>query len=227
MIHGSVLDTQSRRGPAAGGRAGAIAVGAGPVLLLAAFLWHPPLPGRLPDDAAVADAAAADPTRWGLVHLATVVASAAIAVAFVAVRDHLHAHGDAGPITFGLGAVVVGSTMYAVLPGLEFAQLAALETGADLAATQAALRGWFMVFLLGGSVVFLMGIIAFAVAVRRTAPMGGRLDTMVVVALVVFGLSRLVPVGAVQFYVQSVAAMLALLPLAVDMWFRARTRVGN
>lgn len=227
MSHGRILDTQSRTGPAAGGRAGAIAVGAGPVLLLAAFLWHPPLPGRLPDDAAVADAAAADPTRWGLVHLATVLASAAIAVAFVAVRDHLRAHGDAGPTTFGLGAVVVGSTMYAVLPGLEFAQLAALETGADLAATQAALRGWFMVFLLGGSVVFLLGMIAFAVAVRRTAPMGGGLDTVVVVALVVFGLTRLVPVGAVQFYVQSAAAMLALLPLAVDMWVRARTRVGN
>lgn len=34
-------------------------------------------------------------------------------------------------------------------------------------------------------------------------------------ALVVFGLSRIVPVGVVQFYVQSVAALAALLPLAV------------
>jgi hypothetical protein len=32
---------------------------------------------------------------------------------------------------------------------------------------------------------------------------------------VIFGLSRVVPVGVVQFYVQSVAALVALLPLAV------------
>jgi hypothetical protein len=32
-----------------------------------------------------------------------------------------------------------------------------------------------------------------------------------------------VPIGAVQFYVQSAAALLALLPLAVGMWGRTKT----
>jgi hypothetical protein len=71
----------------------AISTAVGPVLLLAAFLWHPPIPGRLPDDAAVAEAAAADLTRWGFAHFAAVLSSAAIAVAFVAVREYLRAPG--------------------------------------------------------------------------------------------------------------------------------------
>jgi ABC-type multidrug transport system permease subunit len=90
-------------------------------------------------------------------------------------------------------------------------------------ATQAALKEWFLVFLLCGSLVFLLGCAAFAVAVMRTRPLGGRLDGVVAGALVVFALARLVPIGAVQFYVQSAAALLALLPLAVGMWERTKT----
>lgn len=206
------------------GRWAAVATGAGPVLLLAAFLGHPPIPGRLPDDAAVAEAAAADLTRWGLVHLAAVIGSAAIAVSFVAVREYLRGHGDRRLSAFGLGAVVIGSVLYAVLPGLEFAHIAAHETGADMEATQAALTEWFLVFLLGGSLVFLLGCAAFAVAVMRTRPLGGSLDGVVAGALIVFALARLVPIGAVQFYVQSAAALLALLPLAVGTWERTISR---
>ena len=122
------------------GRWAAVSTGIGPVLLLAALLWHPPIPGRLPDDAAVAEAAAADVTRWGLAHFMAVLASAAIAVAFVAVREYLRAHADRWPSALGLGAVVIGSVLYAVLPALEFAHIAAHETGADMEATQAALK---------------------------------------------------------------------------------------
>jgi hypothetical protein len=193
------------------------------VLLLAAFLWHPPIPGRLPDATAIADAAAADLTRWGLAHLAAVIGSAAIAVAFVAVREYLRAHGDRRLGAFGLGAVVIGSVLYAVLPGLEFAQIAAHETGADMEATQEALREWFLVLFLGGSLVFLLGCAAFAVAVMRTRPLGGSIDGVVAGALIAFALARLVSIGAVQFYVQSAAALLALLPLAVGMWERTKT----
>lgn len=205
------------------GRWAAIVTGVGPVLLLAAFLWHPPIPGRLPNDAAVAEAAAGDLTRWGLAHVAAVLASAAIAVAFVAVREYLRVHGDRRPSALGLGAVVIGSVLYAVLPALEFAHIAAHETGADMEATQAALKGWFLVFLLSGSLVFLLGCAAFAVGMMRTRPLGGRLDGVVAGALIVFALARLVPIGAVQFYVQPAAALLGLLPLAIGMWERART----
>lgn len=185
-----------------------------PFLLLGALLWHPPLPGRLPDNQGVAEAAAADPTRWGLAHLAAAIASAAIAIAFLAVRGYLRERGDGQRSAVGLGCVVFGSTLYAVLPGLEFAQLAAYKTGADMAATQEALTPWIVTVLISGSVPFLAGTILFAISVAKVAPLSRAKTTTVAVMLVIFGLARLVPVGAVQFYVQSAAALLALLPLA-------------
>jgi len=223
MAYSSVANAATDKAPVTSGKGAAVATAAGPVLLLAAFLWHPPILGRMPDNAAVAEAASADLTRWGIAHLAAVVGSAAIAVAFVAVREYLRSYGDHRTSAFGLGAVVVGSVMYAVLPGLEFAHIAAHETGADMEATQAALQEWFLVFLLSGAAFFLLGAVAFAVAVARTAPLSGGLNAVVAGALVVFALSRLVPVGVVQFYVQPAAALLALLPLAAGMWQRART----
>jgi hypothetical protein len=198
-----------------GARARALLVAAGPVLLAAALLWHPPLPGRLPDSAGVAEAASADITRWGLSHVAAALASGAVAVAFVAVRGHLRERGDGLASAVGLGLVLIGSTMYAVLPGMEFAVVAAHETGADLAETQAALESWFVPILVVGAVTFAFGTVLFAVAVARAASFA-RIPTIIIAsALVVFGLSRVVPVGVVQFYVQSVAALVALLPLAV------------
>jgi len=185
------------------------------MLLTAALLWHPPLPGRLPDSAGVAEAASADITQWGLSHVAAALASGAVAVAFVAVRGHLRERGDGSASAVGLGLVLIGSTLFAMLPGMEFAVVAAHETGADLEETQAALESWFVPILIAGAVTFALGTALFALAVVRAASFA-RLPTIIVAgALVVFGLSRVVPVGAVQFYVQSVAALVALLPLAV------------
>jgi hypothetical protein len=198
-----------------GARARALLVAAGPVLLAAALLWHPPLPGRLPDSAGIADAASAGITRWGLSHVAAALASGAVALAFVAVRGYLRERGDGSASAVGLGLVLIGSVLFAVLPGMEFAVVAAYETGADLVETQAALESWFVPILVGGAVAFAFGTVLFAVAVARAA-IFARLPTIIVTgALVVFGLSRIVPVGVVQFYVQSVAALVALLPLAV------------
>jgi hypothetical protein len=203
----------------------AITVAAGPVLLLGALLWHPPLPGRLPDNDAVAEAAAADVTRWGLSHLAAAFAAAAVSVAFIVIRSYLRERGDGWFSAVGLALVVVGNTLYAVLPGMEFSALAAHETGTDIAAAQDALQPWFISVLVGGSVVFAAGTTLFAVAIVRSAPMG-RTDAVVAAALVVFGVSRVIPIGVVQFYVQPAAALLALLPLAAEIWAGGRQRTS-
>lgn len=92
-----------------GAKARALVVAAGPVLLAAALLWHPPLPGRLPDSAGVAEAASAGIMRWGLSHVAAALASGAVAVAFVAVRGHLRERGDGSASAVGLGLVLIGS----------------------------------------------------------------------------------------------------------------------
>ena len=199
--------------PAAGARA--VLVATGPVLLTAAMLWHPPLSGRLPDSAGVADAASADITRWGLSHVAAALAFAAVAVAFVTVRGHLRERGDGSISAVGLGLVLFGSVLYAVLPGMEFAVVAAHETGADLAETQTALESWFLSIVVAGGVTFALGTVLFAIAVVRNAAFAPATTILVAGALVVFGISRVVAVGIVQFYVQSVAALLPLVPLAV------------
>lgn len=204
-------------------QAAAATVVAGPVLLLGAMLWHPPVPGRLPNSEAVADAASADITRWGLSHLATALAVAAVAVSFIAVRGYLRERGDGWVSAVGLALVVVGSTLYAVLPGMEFSVIAAHETGADLSASQDALQSWFVVVLVGGSALFAAGTTLFAVAVVRTAPMSNG-TVMIATALIVFGVSRLIPVGVVQLYLQPAAALLALLPLAAEISARRSQR---
>lgn len=188
-----------------------------PVVLLAAFLTHPYLPGRLPNDAEVATAVVEGTTAWGLVHLATTVASSLIILAFFAVRSYLREAGEDRFSAFGLPFVVIGSTLFAVLPGMEFAPLAAAETGASTAeieAMQEALTSWFVPVLVSGALAFAIGVISFARAISLTTVGSRRLTGVVVVALIVMAISRFVPLAAVQFYVQGVAAIVALWPLA-------------
>jgi len=160
--------------PWAKGRA--LVVAAGPVLLTAALLWHPPLPGRPPDSAGVAAAAAADITRWGPSHLALALACGAVAIAFAAVRSYLRERGDGPTGAVGLGLVLIGSVMLAVLAGMEFAVVAAHGTGADLAATLTALEAWFVPILVAGAVPFALGTVLFAVTslARRLSPASPR-----------------------------------------------------
>lgn len=189
-----------------------------PVVLLAAFLWHPYLPGRLPNDAAVATAVAADTTRWGFAHLAAGVASGVAVLAFIAIRSYLREAGETRWSALGLPFIVIGNILYALLPGMEFAPLAAVETGADAQAAQAVLQPWFVPVLVTGALTFAIGILGFAKGIAHSAILSLRLAWLVVAALIVMAVSRLVPWAAVQFYVQGTAALIALWPLAYHMW---------
>jgi hypothetical protein len=193
---------------------------AAPAALFAALVAHPYLSGRLPNDGEVAVAVAGSTTHWGLVHLAASVASALIILAFLAVRSYLREAGEDRLSTFGLPFVVVGSTLFAVLPGMEFAPLAAAETGATPAgieAAQEAVSSWFVPVLASGSLAFAIGVFSFARALSVTTLGGRALIRAVVVALVVMAVSRSVPLATVQFYVQGVAAIVAFWPLAYAM----------
>ncbi len=191
-----------------------------PVVLLATFVTHPYLSGRLPNDAGVAAAVAAGPTRWGAVHLATAVASGLIILAFLALRSYLREAGEDRFSALGVPFVVIGSTLFAFLPGMEFAPLAAAETGAtttQIEATQEALAAWFLPVLVTGALAFAIGVLAFARAISIVTVGSRALTRVVVVALIVMAVSRLVPLAAVQFYVQGVAVVVALWPLAYAM----------
>src|SRR5919106_6264484 len=137
-----------------------IIVALAPAALLVALVTHPYLAGRLPNEEAIAEAVAADTTRWGLVHLAAAVASGLVILAFLAIRDYLRDAGDRRHSALGVPFIVIGSVLFAMLPGMEFAALAAAETGtlADIAAAQAAVGEWFVPVLAIGALSFAIGV---------------------------------------------------------------------
>jgi hypothetical protein len=198
-------------------RFGAAIVAIAPAVMLAGLFAHPYI-ATLPDEAAVAEAVAADTTYWGLVHLTATVASGLLVLAFLAIRSYLREAGEERWSILALPFIVMGSTLFALLPGMEFAPLAAAEAGADVEAVQAALASWFLPILVTGAVAFAFGVFVFAKGIAHSRILSRRLSKLVVGALVVMALARLVPVGAVQFYVQGAAGIVALWPLAYEMW---------
>jgi hypothetical protein len=194
-------------------RAATVAIA--PVLLAAALLWHPFIAGRLPNDQAIAEAVVeGGATRWGLVHLGASAASAVVILAFIAIRGYLREAGDARRSGIGLGFVVLGSVGFAVLPGMEFGVLAAVESGGDAVAIQAVVDDWFLPVLLTGAILFAIGVAFVAMAVVRFSTLSQSTAWIVAIALLVMAVSRIAPFAAVQFYVQSAAALIALWPLA-------------
>ncbi|MBW3601183.1 MAG: hypothetical protein KY434_00590 [Actinobacteria bacterium] len=201
----------------------AAAVAIAPAVMLAGLLSHPYI-AVLPDAAAVAAAAASDTTRWGLAHLTVAVGSGLTALAFLAIRGFLREAGEERWSAPGVPFIVLGSTLFAVLPGLEFAPLAAAETGGDVEATQAVLEPWFLPILGTGVLTFAVGALCFALGIARSRVMGRGLTGLVVGALAVMAVSRGVPAGAVQFYLQGAAGVAALWPLAYRMWGHPQSR---
>jgi hypothetical protein len=193
-----------------------------PVLLLTALVWHPYVSGRLPNNAAIADAVAADTTRWGLVHLASGVAFGVVVLAFIAARSYLRAAGEERWSGFGLPFIVIGSSLHTMLPGMEFAPLAAVESGSDAEAVQAALVPWFVPVLATGGILFVVGTFGFVVGIARSGVLTPGLTALVIGGLLAMAVSRLVPLSTVQFYVQGLAAFVALWPLAYQMWRQPR-----
>lgn len=199
----------------------AAAVAAAPVVMFVAFVSHPFFP-RLLDTTAVAEAVAGNTGRWVFAHVLTTVGSVLVAVAFVSIRTRLRDSGDRAS-AWGLPFVVFGSALYGFLPGLEFAPWAAVVTGGDAAAVQATLQPVFAAVLATSAITFLVGLAGFIRGIRHTAILSPRATGTVVVALAVMASARAVPLAVVQFHLQAVAGVAALLPLAVEMWRRPRS----
>ena len=192
-----------------------------PLVLLVALVTHPFI-ARLPDAHAVAHAVAADATWWGIVHLLTAVGSSLVALAFLAIRARLRDAGEERFSPWALPFVIVGSALYGLLPGLEFAPMTAVRTGGDAAAVQAVLEPWFISILATSGLLFTVGVIGFAQGIAAGQILSRPLTRLVVTGLVVWAAARFVPLGAVQFYVQGVAGIVALWPLAFQMWRQAQ-----
>jgi hypothetical protein len=208
-------------------RFGAAVVAVAPAVLLVGFVSHPYIGMGPPDEAAIAAAVASETMRWGVSHLTVSVASGLVLLAFLAIRSYLREAGEERFSALGVPFIVIGSTLFAVLPGMEMAPLAAAETGGDVEAAQTALFPWFIPVLAIGAVTFAIGVAGFARGIADSGVLSGRRTRLVVVALGVLAASRFVPLGAVQFYVQGAAGIVALWPLAYEMWTQPKARAAG
>lgn len=202
-------------------RYGAVCVALAPSVMLFVFVAHPFIV-RLPDAAAVAHAVRADTTWWGIVHLLTAVGSTLVALAFLAIRARLRDAGEERFSAWALPFVIAASALYGLLPGLEFAPLAAARSGGDVAAAQAALQPWFISITVMSVLLFAIGILGFVLGIADSQILSRRLTRLVVAGLIVLAAARFVPLGAVHFYLQGVAGIVALWPLAWQMWRQPR-----
>src|SRR5918999_3364026 len=135
-----------------------------PAVLFVGFAYHPYVAnGR--DEAGLAEAAASDTTRWGLSHLAIGIGYALLALAFIAIRRYLREAGEERWSAPALPLVVAGCALFPILTGMEFALLAAAETGGDVAGAQTELMPWFIPALLLGAARFALGSLGFALGI--------------------------------------------------------------
>lgn len=212
-------------------RWGAASLAAAPVVVGISFLTHPHIGTRVGEPGLTDEIAAeiaADPGMWIFSHLLLAVGSGLLALAFIALRGFLRDAGEETWSAVGLPFAVLGSVLFALLPAMEMAPLAAHEAGVDVAAVQQALDATvFGPVLLAGSALFAIGAIAFAVGVYKSGILSRTTGGLVAGALVVVAITRFVPVFAVLFYVQTVALLVALWPLAYIMWTRAAPEASH
>jgi hypothetical protein len=193
-------------------RAAAMAIA--PLVLLAAFLYHPFLTGAgAPAPEVVAEAAEADPTRWATAHLLALAAFALMALAFQALRGRLRDAGEQRWSSWAFPLVIVGFVFLAGLPAIELGITGAIEAGGDTVALVEAVNPWFMTLLIIGGAAFVLGCLGFAMGVVRGAGMGRGLTAVVAIALVVTALALAAP-PFWAFYVMAAAAIVAFWPLA-------------
>lgn len=195
---------------------GAFVVALAPLVMGVALAYHPFIQVLL-DEEAVAASVAPAVTRWGIVHMTVGVASGLLLLAFLAIHRYFSVAGENRFSVRGMPFIAMGSVLFAVLPGMEFTVLAAAETGGDVAAAQAALRPWFVSTFAIGSVIFAVGIYLFGRAIVFSGILSRGSTWLVVGGLAVLAVARFVPLGVVQFYVQAVAGIVALWPLAYAM----------
>lgn len=198
-------------------RSRAAVVAIAPAVMFAGFLLHPYIGLGPPDQSAVATAAADQPTRWGVAHLMVAVGSGLLVVAFLAIRAQLRDTSRERWSARGVPFIVMGGALYTFLPGIEFAPLAAAETGGDVEAAAQSLVAWFVPIHAIGALAFAVGVFAIRRGIIDSGLLHGRTLKLVDCALVVMVVARVVPLAGVQFYVQGVAGVVALWPLAIAM----------
>ena len=197
-------------------------VAVAPAVLLAGFAYHPYISPPT-DEASVAAAAASDALRWQLAHVTVAIGYGLMVLAFLAIHSHLRELGEERWSVLALPPIVLGSTLFVILTGMEIALAAVAETGGDAQAVQAALFPWFVPILLIGAIGFALGAFGFAMGIARSAVLSPGLTRVVAGALLLMAVARFVPLSVAPYLI-AVAGVVALWPLAYAMWRHLETR---
>jgi hypothetical protein len=197
-------------------RAGIIIIA--PAVMFFSFVYHPHIGSPLDADFLdrFASAVMADPFRWGVVHYITGIGCGLMMLAFLAIRNHFSERSGKTKHWFGTGLhfIIMGNLFYAFLPSMEMGAMVAAEINADVAAFQGTLMSWFAPTLLTSALLFSTGAVCFATGIIRAGLWNRSLCWVIAAALVLTGLSRFAPLNVIQFYVQGIAGILALWPIA-------------
>ena len=169
----------------------------------------------------------ADVTRWSVAHLAVAVAAPVVALAFLAVAAALRQRGEWRWSGRSVPFLVVGSSLFALLPAMEITVLAAYLSGADpVRAVLLELDAWFVPVLLSGAAIFALGAAFLARSVVSAAVLGRGMTSLVVTALLVTAASRFLPF-APALLAGAVALVAALWPLVGPVAARPVPRAGT
>lgn len=203
----------------------AATVATAPVVLLTGIAYHP-FVADLRDKEAVAAALTADTTRWSVAHLAVAVAAPVVALAFLAVAAALRQRGEWRWSGRSVPFLVVGSSLFALLPAMEITVLAAYLAGADPVAVLLELDAWFLPVLLSGAAIFTLGAAFLARSVVSAAVLGRGMTLLVVTALLVTAAARFLPFTP-ALLAGAVALVVALWPLVGPVAARPVPRAGT
>jgi hypothetical protein len=189
----------------------AIAVAAGPAVLLAGFVYHPYV-ADLTDGSELAAAAAADPARWSAAHLVIGVGVALSLLLFFAVRTHLRGMGENRWSFLSVPLAAVGLTAFAMIVGMEgLGGRAAAEAGTEEAFYDKALPQALPLQLVASGFTAL-ATLALALAVAASGLITGPMKGIVVAGFAVVAASMFVPMGWGPF-VGGVALIVAAWPV--------------
>ncbi len=191
-----------------------------PVVVLIGFLYAPYI-GDLTDNAAIADEVAADSTRWAWAHLVQVIGLALAPLLVFAIRTYLRAAGENLWSFIAVPLVTVGAAFLAFLTGGELLMTAVVETGTSVEEVLDAADPWVTPTIIVAIVMIGLGWLSLAAAIYRSEVLGRELTWVVVAALVVFSVANLIPLGW-ALYVMGAALIVALWPIAYQMWTETR-----
>jgi hypothetical protein len=186
-----------------------------PVVILVSFVWAPYV-SNFTDNEAVAAKIAANTSRWEWAMLLQAIGLSMTPLAVFALRHYLRDAGEDRWSFVAAGLLTIGSVMLAFGVGTDQTIAVAIDGGASGEAVLDARDAWLLPTLTVSLVVFSLGWLSLALAVRASGVLASQTNRIVTAALIVVAISVFIPVTGGQ-YLAALGAIVALWPLGLQM----------